>query len=197
MRGARALPLRRVLVAGIVLSAIGVMSTEVACVIAQPTDNVPSLPASRPVITSAVPSTTMTLTSWPSSFTLSVELVDPTVEVKYSTFIDYNPITGDGYKGSYTSQLQSGTIPSDRIRTYSLTIPPPLDIERCHVIEIVVSLTYNFTDPRQAHSPPDPPGGDNVAWFYAPGGDLTGCPALDAGIDATVIVDADAESGAQ
>ena len=41
------------------------------------------------------------------------------------------------------------------------------------------------TDPKNAHTPAEP-GGDIATWFYNPNGDLGGCPALDAGIDAPI-----------
>jgi hypothetical protein len=66
-----------------------------------------------------------------------------------------------------------------------ISIPAPADLYRCHKIEIVVALRLESEiDPRLAHTPAEPPGGDIVTWLYNPAGDLAGCPSLDAGIEA-------------
>lgn len=163
-----------------------------ACVIAQPTDDIPTLPASRPVIirSRVEPPVSGVLTFWPESYTLYVQLADPTITLQTIAFTDYNPLTGGTLLGTVPQyDPLNGAAPADRVRTVTLNVPVSSSLDRCHVIEIIVSPQFAFSDSRSAHNPPDPPGSDSITWYYAPGGDLTGCPTLDAGIDATVIQD--------
>lgn len=156
-----------------------------ACVLSQPSGDIPTLPASRPTIdhSSVVPSTTTVLTTWPQTFNLSVELVDPTAPFVYASFVDYNPLTGEGRVDGPTRSAYEASKQSDRKRSLEISIQPPADLQRCHVIEVVVALSLNTRDNKNAHTP-DEPGGDLVAWFYNPNGDLGGCPSLDAGFSA-------------
>ena len=170
-----------------------------ACILAQPSGELPRIPESRPTIVhaSVVPSTSSVLTHFPSTFIVPVELADPNLEFAYSEFIDYNPLTGEGlveaprHSVYEASNNTSNTI--GRTRTLTIAIPPPLETDRCHTIEVVVALRLKSeTDPKNAHTP-DERGGDVATWFYNPNGDLGGCPTLDAGIDASS--DADASEG--
>lgn len=177
--------------AGVLAFAI---NAQQACVLAQPSGEVPRLPASRPTIKhpSVVPSTSAVLTRFPSVFIVPVELVDPTAPFVYATFVDYNPNTGEGrVDGPTTSAFQASNA-TDRTRVLEIRIPEPTELDRCHVIEVVVALSLNTRDGKNAHTP-DEPGGDLVTWFYNPNGDLGGCPTLDAGIDAQP--DGDASEG--
>jgi hypothetical protein len=158
-----------------------------ACVIAQPSGDVPRLPEGRPTIlhASVVPSTTAVLTHWPSVFIVPVELVDPTLPFYYAAFVDYNPLTGVGLVGQVNNSVFDPSNTTGRVRTKDIAIAPPLDLDRCHVIEVIVALRLkSTTDSKNAHTP-DEPGGDLVTWFYNPNGDVGGCPSLDAGIDAS------------
>lgn len=177
-----------------------------ACILAQPSGELPRVPESRPIIlrASVVPSTTAVLTTFPSTFIVPVELADPTVEFKYVTFIDYNPLTGDGLQGEpLTSVFEASNNSSNtvgRTRTLTVLFPKPPEPDRCHTIEIIVALhlasdTDLTGDPKLQHTPLAP-GGDIATWFYNPSGDLGGCPSLDAGLDAGADADA-AEGGAQ
>jgi len=175
-----------------------VVAAQDACVIAEPSGELPRLPESRPTIlhSSVVPREGAVLTRFPSVFILPVELTDPTVDFSYAAFIDYNSSTGAGLVlGPTDSVFEAANAGGGRTRILTVPIPDPLD-DRCHVIEVVVALRL-INDPRFAHAPA-PPGGDIATWYYNPNGDVGGCPSLDAGFDAPSDADADAgESGAQ
>ncbi len=165
-----------------------VAATQDACVIAQPSGDLPRLPNVRPTIIhpSVVPSTSAVLTHFPKVFVIPVELADPTAPFDYAAFVDYNPFNGEGLVDTVKTSTFDVTNTTDRVRNLEILIPEPLELGRCHVIEVVVALhLYQKELGRGAHTPDDPPGGDLVTWFYNPSGDLGGCPALDAGIDAS------------
>lgn len=189
----KALATRRLAtVGGAALTAAALLGPQ-ACVIAQPSGDVPRLPDSRPTIVhpSVVPSTSAVLTQFPTSFIVPVELVDPTAQFQYAAFIDYNPRgLGAGLVLGPTPSTFELANTTSRTRVLELALPqPPLD--RCHVIEVVVALRLNDLTPAGAHTPQEP-GGDIVTWFYNPTGSPAGCPSLDAGIDAAVARDAEA-----
>lgn len=155
----------------------------VSCVIAEPATDLPSVPVMRPIILrgSVVPSVSAVLGRWPKSFIVPVELVDPRVTFLYSAFVDFNDAPGapSGLDGpAQESQYEVATT-QGRVRTIEVPIVEPPS-GGCHVVEIVVA--YRFEDPTRPHTPAEP-GGDSVQWFYSPGGDLAGCPVLDAGIE--------------
>lgn len=177
--------------------AVGVAAQH-ACVLAQPSGEIPRLPPTRPTIMHplVVPSTSAVLTHFPDKFIVPVELADPTADFVYATFIDYNPLTGEGLvDGPTTSRFQLDNA-TQRTRRLDITIPEPAELGRCHVIEVIVALRLkSTTDPKNVHTP-DEPGGDIVTWFYNPNGDVGGCPSLDGGVDARPDGDA-GEGGAQ
>jgi hypothetical protein len=182
-------------VVAVVFACVAVVVMQDACILAQPSGEIPRIPETRPTIvhSSLVPSTSSVLTRFPSTFIVPVELADPTVQVLYAAFVDYSPL-GSGGTGLVDSVVTSDFEPSNtagRIRTLNVLIPEPTDTDRCHKIEVVVALhLVSALDSRSAHTPVDP-GGDIATWFYNPNGDLGGCPALDAGLDAAT----DAEAG--
>jgi hypothetical protein len=164
-------------------AALASLLVAASCVIADPPTELPRLPPSRPVIVrgTVVPAVSAILGHWPDKFIVPVELVDPRVTIYYSAFVDYNPATGEGLDGRPQASQYDSKFTQGSIRTLEILITPP-SLDRCHTVEIVVALNVSsFTDPRIAHTPPEP-GGDSVNWFYSPGGDLAGCPTLDAGI---------------
>lgn len=168
-----------------------------ACVLAEPSGDLPRLPDSRPTIlhASLVPSASAVLSRFPSSFVVPVELADPTATLGYAAFIDYNPFTNAGLVQGPSHSDREPNAPG-RTRILTVAVPAPPDIDRCHVIEIVVALRFSSeNDSKGVHTPAEP-GGDIATWFYSPNGDLAGCPTLDAGIDAAVDADA-AEGGIQ
>jgi hypothetical protein len=196
MRRSRSRLLKGLPAALAVAACVAVMVAEDACILAEPSGELPRIPESRPTIVhpSLVPSESAVLTQWPSVFLVPVELSDPTVSFNYVSFIDYNPLTGDGQVAPQTQSIPDPN--SGRVRTVDVVIPVPLDPTVCHRIEIIVALRFKAdTDPKNAHTP-DEPGGDVATWFYNPNGDLGGCPSLDAGIEASTEVDA-SEGGVQ
>lgn len=175
--------------AAAILSAIVATSS---CVLAEPSGDLPRLPLTRPTIMhgSVVPSTSSVLGTFPTLLRIPVELSDSNLEFEWSAFIDYNPRTGEGLALPPGVSRPGSGVQEGRVRLLEIALRPPDDVDTCHVIEVVVALhLVATTEGRSAHTPAEP-GGDNVVWFYSPGGDLSGCPVLDAGIDA-----GDAESG--
>jgi hypothetical protein len=190
--------LRRALrgLSGAAVCALAAVAAD-GCIIAEPPDELPRVPRRRPVIIqgSLVPTNATVLGSFPDKFIVPVELSDPTATFQWSAFVDFNPLTGDGLfvvsESIFEPQNYDG-----RYRILEIPISPPPDIDRCHVIEVVVALQLAGTfDGRSAHTPLEP-GGDSAVWFYSPTGDLRGCPVLDAGADAALL-DGDAEGGPQ
>lgn len=190
MTGRLARTLRRILALAATSGCVVLVVGQDACILASDGGDLPRLPDSRPTIVHAslVPATDAVLTTFPKSFLVPVELADPTATFFYAAFIDYNPLTGEGL---VESPRQSAFVPenqlpgrSGRIRTVEVAIPSPSDLASCYKIEIVVALRLNARDGKNAHTPEEP-GGDIATWFYNPNGDLGGCPARDAGIDAS------------
>lgn len=187
---------RRAFAVTAIAVSLGLVMCQDACVLASPSGDLPRMPDTRPTIvhSSLAPTTSAVLTTFPSSFVVPVELSDPNVTFVYAAFIDYNPLTGAGLVDiPQDSPPPTSTSPgrTGRIRTIEVNIPAPADLDACHRIEIVVALSLNRRDNKNAHTPEDPPGGDIATWWYNPNGDLGGCPSLDAGIVASV----DAEAG--
>lgn len=151
------------------------------CIVADPPTDLPRPSERRPTIVraSVVPSTSYVLGRWPSKFIVPVELSDPLVEISWATFVDYNPVTGEGFDFNGISKYEPGSTVGN-IRILELPITVPSD-DRCHFVEVIVALRLNTSTARNAHSPEES-GGDSVGWFYSPSGDLAGCPVLDAGL---------------
>jgi len=187
---------KRVVAVACLLATCGLLVVgQDACILAASSGDLPRLPESRPTIwhASVVPTTSLVLTRWPREFIVPVELADPTVQVVYAAFVDFNPATGEGLVDAPRRSVFEAANTRGRIRTLTVPIPEPADLDQCHVIEIIVALRLKAeTEPKNAHTPEEP-GGDVATWFYNPNGDLGGCPALDAGIDAPF--DADAGEG--
>lgn len=156
------------------------------CILVEPAADLPELPLTRPTILrgSVVPSASSVLTVFPSELIVPVELVDATRSFDYAVFVDYNPSTGEGLLvPAQTSNFAIGNT-VERTRVLSIALSTPPDLDRCHVIEVVVALRLESGTSAQATHTPAEPGGDLVTWFYNPNGDLGGCPTLDAGFDA-------------
>ncbi len=171
-----------------VVACIVVVAAQDACILAQPSGTLQRIPETRPTIlhASTVPSETSVVTRWPSTFIVPVELADPTVRIVYAAFVDFDSLNNDGLAvgATHSDFEQANTV--GRTRTLTVAIPEPLDPGRCHKVEVVVALRLaSELDAKNSHTP-DEPGGDISTWFYNPNGDLGGCPALDAGIDASL-----------
>jgi hypothetical protein len=145
----------------------------------------PPSPQSRPTIVHgfAVPSTSQMLSAFPSDakFIVPVEITPVTARFQWAAFVDYNPRNNPYPVASRTSVFELATT-QDGMRLLEVSIPPDVDVNACHVIELVVALHF-FSD---GHTPA-PPGGDTVQWFYNPNGDMRGCPVADADIDASFL----------
>ena len=161
-----------------------------ACVIADPPTPLPQVPDGPPTIlhSSVVPSTSSVLATWPTTFIVPVQLSNPRADVAWASFVDFNPVTGEGFDNSQVSRWEPT---QNGIRVLEIPITMP-SLDRCHVVEIVVALRLNTSSTQTAHTP-EPPGGDIVTWFFSPFGDLAGCPVLDAGL--LPLVDAGAGDG--
>ncbi|MBX3232434.1 MAG: hypothetical protein KIT84_22680 [Labilithrix sp.] len=165
-----------------------------ACVIAEPATDLPVLPPQPPRIlrTSVVPPADRIVTRWPDKFIVPVSLTNPRASFFYSYFVDFNPLTREGFVSRDESTLEIGVTASVP-RVLEITIPNP-DPERtpprCHVIEVVVATTLSESDP---HALPAS-GGDSVSWFYNPSGDFAGCPPVESGLqpDASALLSVEA-----
>lgn len=188
---------KRIVAVASLLAACGLLvAGQDACILAASSGELPRIPEGRPTVwhASVVPSTSLVLTRWPREFIVPVELADPTSTVVFASFVDFNPATGEGLDAVRRSLFEAANT-QGRIRTLTVPITEPADLDQCHVIEVIVALRLKAeTEPKNAHTPEEP-GGDVATWFYNPNGDLGGCPALDAGIDAPIDADAGAGEG--
>jgi hypothetical protein len=153
-----------------------------ACIITDPPTDLPKPVAHRPTILRdhpIVPPNTSVLGVFPSVFLLDVE-VDPNQIVEWRLFIDYNPLTGDGFVDRQPVSPDPGA-PSAGVRTISIVdIFTPPATSTCHVIEVLVALGYQGLSKQDSHTF-DGRGGDSITWLYNPSGDPSGCPIYDAG----------------
>jgi hypothetical protein len=189
MRSRLALHLRRALALGAVVTLVSVVAAQGACVLAQSSGDVPQLPLTRPTIVhpSVVPTTTAILTRWPEEFVVPVELADPKSVVYARAFIDYDPLNGTLQANDDQPFQYDPATQTTRVRVLRINVPEPTELGRCHTIEIVVALQFQPSEPKNAHTPVEPPGGDSVTWTYNPSGDVNGCPTVDAGLEAGLV----------
>ncbi len=111
----------------------------------------------------------------PSTFTVPLEIVDPTSSFLYEVFLDFDPL------GSLNSLGRSRFVPvvnpifvepandppDGGIIAVHFTIDPTLvDPSVCHVIQFIVALGLSQTS---LHTP-DSNGADEIEWQYAPAG---------------------------
>ncbi len=164
-------------------------SLAAACIIADPSTDFPLPPDRRPTIIRdhAVPPTSRVLGDLPPNFTFLIDVeADPTKTVYWHLFVDYDDFHQNGppagLVGRDKSDPQIGADAGVRQIALQPDIPFAPDPGRCHVIEALVALSFQFDVGAQAHAF-KPPGGDSIVWFYSPTGDLSGCPVFDAGID--------------
>lgn len=155
-----------------------------ACVIAEPPVDLPAAPVIRPTIvrSAAVPPPTGVITRWPGTFYVPVQLSDARMTFYAAYFVDYNPITGEGYQDTIASSPSPGD--TRPVRTLPISITEPAR-DGCHTVEVVVARELLPTisgDGRFAHTPSSPNDGDSITWFYSPNGDPSGCPVVDAGL---------------
>lgn len=153
-----------------------------ACVIAEPQSELPRIPIVRPLIVrgEVVPPAARVLSGFPAKVVVPVELVDPTSTIEWRAYLDFDTITGDGVLASGRSSFEPGAADAG-VRVLEVQLPPPQDVERCHVLEFVVAYAFRGDFGSPASRLPDVRGGDSVAWIVSPGGDVAGCPVADAG----------------
>jgi hypothetical protein len=165
----------------------------VACVLVEPPgEPLPPL-EHRPLILhmSLAPPEGRILESWPDQLTVPVEMLDPTASFQWHAFIDYDPSDPPNDYG-FGRQDPNPLTDDGGVREVYVPLHAPVDLTACHTIEVLVANT--FDDP---HSP-DPLGGDDAVWFYAPSGSLDGCPFYDAGpIDAGPDADGGLDGGTE
>ncbi len=182
MRGIEEARQRRTGRQGLARAVVSLVSLVGGCIIAEPPQDLPPLPAFHPVIMrgSVVPPANRILTVFPQKFVVPVELVDPTVTFQWRVFIDYNPQTGDFIKDRGVSKYDPHSAPGGvRVLEVSLPAPDEGGPVTCHTIEFLVAGGFRGDfEGRQAHTP-DNAGGDSVVWFYAPAGDTRSCPLYD------------------
>jgi hypothetical protein len=167
---------------GVVL-AIASLAAADACVITDPPGDFQGLPERPPTIirSQVFPPATQIITRLPQLFLVPIELSDPQGRYYWAAFVDYNPAVDGAHVGSGFDLTGNGSRRQNLEIAIAESDAPP---DRCHTIEIVVGIEpRDRSDARLIHTP-EPPGGDSITWFYNPGGDPAGCPAMDAGIDA-------------
>ncbi len=168
----------RACVAGAVTAAFVALS---ACILADPPAGLPALPTMRPTIVhgAVVPSAARILGRLPEQFQVPVELLDPAVTFEWRVFVDYDPLAPSNAVFAGTNE-KDPLRPLERIRTVPFGNPIATadpSLQACHVIEFLVAYSFEGTS---SHTPGST-GGDTIAWFYNPAGDLAGCPQYDAG----------------
>jgi hypothetical protein len=163
-------------VARIVAMAAAALSA--ACVTVPPPD-LAEQPDRRPIILTdtARPRADEILFSWPSQFTVQVEVDEPSdggvPTWSWTALLDKTTVLGS----ETITGFASGPIQS--VEFDSLTPPDPTS---CHTVDLLVAHAFLPTPPHT----PDSVGGDDLTWFYMPGGGPIGCPSYDGGLDSGV-----------
>lgn len=98
----------------------------------------PPRPVIRPTIvrSAAVPPPTGVITRWPGTFYVPVQLSDARMTFYAAYFVDYNPITGEGYQDTIASFPSPGD--TRPVRTLPISITEPAR-DGCHTVEVVVA----------------------------------------------------------
>ncbi|MGD0676718.1 MAG: hypothetical protein ABSC94_14990 [Polyangiaceae bacterium] len=171
VRGAKAFSLALL---GAVLGALAP-----ACI----TTDLPPEPISRPTILhdAVQPPADQILFSWPEfdSFSVPVEPGNPNDGFVWDVFVDFdiNPAPANAGVVSPDSYSADGGVV---IVSYFLSQPPATS---CHRIDFLVAHAFaSLSDGAPLDHTPSAIGGDQVTWFYMPGGSPDGCPAYDAGV---------------
>ena len=177
--------LERVAAAGCVAT---VVAAFYACVTVPPPD-VATTSAHPPVIdhSAVVPPEATTLTAWPATVAIPIELFDPDEPFEYEVFVDYEPtVTSGPDLGPIAVQAPPDALDGGVLLLEVVTPGNPLD-GLCHKLEVDVAHSFS-----SVHTP-DSVGGDSVWWWYGP----HGCPStwqqdgafpVDAPYDGVVLV---------
>ncbi|HEY2517297.1 MAG TPA: hypothetical protein VGI39_40770 [Polyangiaceae bacterium] len=166
----------RLHVVALVLAASAVVFGIAACVLADPPAGLPPTTIQAPHIDreAVVPPVTQVLEAWPKQgFDIPLDPYDPSVAVYWQAFYDYAVMQAAPVERGV---LDPNPAADSGTRRFHTDLPPPADVQDCHIIEILVA--HAFVD---IHTP-DSYGGDSVSWIYAPNGSLDLCPVFDAGL---------------
>jgi hypothetical protein len=137
-------------------------------------------PPTRPVILDdeVEPPLTQLLQTLPEGgFIVPVLVADPLETFSYSIFVDYDPDNNPG-------QASLGVVsPGSTQYTVKFQAPLQLTAAACHRLDFLVMHDFaRLTDGAVLPHTPDSVGGDQITWFYLPGGSPNGCPGYDAGL---------------
>jgi hypothetical protein len=158
--------------------AAGAAAIEAACITPPPEAVDP--PPTRPVILDdqVQPPLDQLLQTLPrQQFIVPVSVNDPQEHFNYSIFVDYNPITNPQPVSSFRVS------PATAVTTIAFDPPSQLTANSCHRLDFLVVHDFaTLTDGAVLLHTPDSAGGDQISWFYLPGGSPNGCPGYDAGI---------------
>jgi len=179
---ARRVVTRAALFAG---AAAAVLRGIAACVLWDPPTDDPAPIHYHPLIDTAavVPSSSLVLTALPETFTVPLEIIDPTATFTYEIFIDFDPLNQmRSVPALPTQDIDPSMDPPDGgiiAVEFSLADLPKsvFDPTVCHVIEFVVALHLSS----MSFHTPDSNGADEIQWQYSPPGANGACVAFDAG----------------
>jgi hypothetical protein len=156
-----------------------------ACVIWDPPTDDPAPIHYHPLIETAsvVPPSSVVLNELPATFTVPLEIVDPTASFVYEVFVDFDPLNTFRAVPVLPTQNIDPTMdpPDGGIIAVQFSLASldrtHFDPTTCHVIQFVVALGLSKT----SFHTPDSNGADEIEWQYAPAGANGGCVTFDAG----------------
>ncbi len=171
---------RKLAVSGAVAAVLAAAGAQlvVACITPPPEWASPPLDAPRILHDQLSPPADQYLTTIPPvppGFEVKVKVDDPTQGgFGYAIFLDYDPVTRSGFQ----TMVTVGNPQSD-VTTVAFDPPSGLTPTACHRIDFVVARSFTTVGGVTSYHTPDSTGGDEVTWFYQPGGT---CPGYDAGM---------------
>ena len=151
----------------------------VACVTAPPPD-LQQAPQHPPfiVVGSALPSADQIVFTWPSEFSVQVEVDEPSLGFAWVALLDSVTV------------ITAADVTNSGITVVTFDTQTPPDPTSCHTVQLLVA--HSFLQAQGPPFTPDSVGGDQLTWFYMPGGVPNGCPSFDGGLDSGVGPEADA-----
>jgi hypothetical protein len=152
--------------AAIVMSAVAVMATLAACVLADPPAALPTTSIRPPEIVreQVVPPLSQLLMDLPTEFVVPVAVDLRETQLNWAFVVDGNPTPVESQ--SLRVQPDGGVLVL--VNDYPTSRVPPGE---CHTLQIDVSYA-------------DSNGSDSVTWFYSPTGSFVNCAIFDAGPEA-------------
>jgi hypothetical protein len=141
-----------------------------SCVTVPPPD-VAATPLHPPIIEhdAVLPPEGETLSTWPKTLWIPIELFDSDESFEYAVFVDYTTATTAPDIGPVLVRPPPPEIDGGIYLLEVETPGVPLD-GLCHKLEVVVAHSFSTVS---VHSP-DSVGGDSVWWWYGP----DGCPTV-------------------